>query len=63
MVETKGYDNQSDIPVKEKWKIDSAKLFFKALQDLPELKEKGVQIRYQTKINGESLAQLLSSMK
>jgi type III restriction enzyme len=63
VVETKGYDNRSDIPIKEKWKIDSAKQFFKALQELPELKEKGVQIHYQTKINGESLAQLISSMK
>jgi type III restriction enzyme len=63
VVETKGYDSRSEIPVKEKWKIDSAKQFFKALQELPELKEKGVQIRYETKINGERLAQLLSSMK
>ena len=63
MVETKGYDHLSEIPVKEKWKIDSAKQFFTALQDLPELKEKGVQIHYQTKINGERLAQLISSMK
>ena len=63
VVETKGYDNRSDIPVKEKWKIDSAKQFFKALQNLPELKDKGVQIRYETKINGESLTQLISSMK
>ncbi|MBU4423603.1 MAG: DEAD/DEAH box helicase family protein [Gammaproteobacteria bacterium] len=63
VVETKGYDNRSDIPTKEKWKIDSAKQFFKALQDLPVLKEKGVQIHYQTKINGESLAQLISSIK
>lgn len=62
VVETKGYDNRSDIPIKEKWKIDSAKQFFKALQDLPELKQKGVHIHYQTKINGESLAQLISSM-
>ena len=63
VVETKGYDSRSDIPIKEKWKIDSAKQFFKALQELPELKEKGVRIHYQTKINGESLAQLISSMK
>lgn len=60
VAETKGYDNQSDIPMKEKWKIDSARQFFKAL---PEIKGKGVQIHYQTKINGESLAQLLSAMK
>ena len=63
VVETKGYDNRSDIPAKEKWKIESAKQFFKALQDLPALKEKGVQIHYQTKINGESLAQLISGIK
>lgn len=63
VVETKGYDSKSDISVKEKWKIDSARQFFKALQNLPELKEKGVQIHYQTKINGEHLAQLISSMK
>ena len=63
VVETKGYDHRSEIPVKEKWKIDSARQFFKALQDLPELKDKGVQIRYETKINGERLAQLISRMK
>lgn len=63
VVETKGYDNYADIPTKEKWKIDSARKFFKALQELPELKEKGVQIHYQSKINGESLAQLISGIK
>ncbi|OGA96189.1 MAG: hypothetical protein A3E79_13610 [Burkholderiales bacterium RIFCSPHIGHO2_12_FULL_61_11] len=63
VVETKGYDNYADIPTKEKWKIDSARKFFKALQELPDLKEKGVQIHYQSKINGESLAQLISSIK
>jgi type III restriction enzyme len=63
VVETKGYDNYSDIPAKERWKIDSAKQFFEALQDLPALKGSGVQIKYQTKINGESLAQLISGMK
>ena len=63
VVETKGYDNQGDIPAREKWKIESAKQFFKALQALPELKDKGVQIHYQTKINSDSLAQLISSIK
>lgn len=63
VVETKGYDNYADIPTKEKWKIDSAKQFFNALQELPELKAKGVQIHYQPKINGESLAQLISGIK
>lgn len=63
VVETKGYDSHSDIPAKEKWKIESAKQFFKALQDLPALKQNGVQIHYQTRINGESLAQLISEIK
>lgn len=28
VVETKGYDNQTDIPAREKWKIDNTKKFF-----------------------------------
>ena len=63
VVETKGYDSHSDIPTKEKWKIDSARKFFTALQALPDLKAHGVQIRFETKINHDSLAQLISSMK
>ena len=63
VVETKGYDNYADIPTKERWKMDSAKQFFKALQDLPAIKESGVSVRYERKINGESLAQLISGMK
>ena len=63
VVETKGYANEGDIPLKEKQKIASAKRFFQALQNLPQLQTQGIHIRYQTKINGESLAQLISSMK
>ena len=62
VVETKGYDDYSDISTKEKWKIDSAKQFFKALQALPELKDGGIKIHYQTKINGEKLEQLISGI-
>jgi type III restriction enzyme len=62
VVETKGYDNVSDIPIKEKWKIDSAKKFFEALQELPELKDKGIKIHFQKKINGEKLEQLISGI-
>jgi type III restriction enzyme len=62
VVETKGYDSQTDISIKEKWKINSAKQFFKALQELPELKNKGVKIHFQPKINGEKLEQLISSI-
>ena len=63
VVETKGYDSYADIPAKERWKIDSAKQFFKALQELPQVKTAGIQVKYQTKINGESLAQLISGIK
>jgi len=63
VVETKGYDNLGDIPAKEKQKIESAKQFFKALQALPELRDKGVQIHFQTKINSDTLAQLISSLQ
>ena len=62
VVETKGYNSLADIPVQEKWKIASAKKFFTALQELPELKAKGVKVRFETKINGESLAQLISTI-
>ena len=63
VVETKGYDSLGDIAILERQKIDSARHFFKALQDLPELKSKGVKIHYKTKINGESLAQLIASLE
>lgn len=54
VVETKGYDSHSEIPERERWKIHSAKRFFKALKD------QGIPVHYETKINGEHLAQLLA---
>ena len=63
VVETKSYDSEAEIPTKEQWKIASAKKFFAALGSLPELQQNKVQIHYQTKINGEALAQLISSIK
>ncbi len=53
VVETKGYDNMNQIPDPERWKINSAKQFFEALQ------KEGIPVHYQTKINHESLAQLM----
>jgi restriction endonuclease len=49
--------------LREQWKIASAKRFFEALRALPELQQKNVQIHYQTKINGDSLAALIASIK
>lgn len=56
VVETKGYDSMMDIPAKERWKIDSAKRFFAALR------ERGVPVQFQTRINHETLAQLIGEI-
>jgi len=56
VVETKGYDSQQDIPERERWKIDSAKHFFAAL------KLHGIDVHYKTKINHDSLAQLIKQI-
>lgn len=53
VVETKGYDNHGDIPTKERWKIDSAKRFFEALR------QQGKPVEFHTKINRESLAEII----
>lgn len=53
VVETKGYDNLQDVPERERWKITSAQHFFNAL------KQSGVDVHFKTKINSESLAQLI----
>lgn len=56
VVETKGYDNQQDIPERERWKIDSAKHFFAALKD------QGVEVHYKTKINHDALVELMQEI-
>jgi type III restriction enzyme len=56
VVETKGYDSRQEIPDPEQWKIESAKQFFNALKDY------GVTVHYKTKINGESLQQLIQEI-
>jgi len=57
VVETKGYDHLSELGQKEAFKIQSAKRFFEAL------KARGVPVSFQTKINHESLTQVLSSIE
>ncbi len=56
VVETKGYDNRQDIPERERWKMESAVHFFSAL------KSTGIEVHYKTKINSDSLAQLLQQI-
>lgn len=59
VVETKGYKYESDIADDEKYKIDYAKRFFKALQkELPD-----IDIQYKTRINGQGLGELLREVK
>ncbi len=56
VVETKGYDNEAEVPERERWKIQSARRFFAALQ------AQGVPVKYETKINHEQLAQLIDHL-
>ena len=55
VVETKGYKFAGKIPTDEQKKIDYGKKFFNALQkELP-----NVEIKYKTRINGQSLSDIL----
>ncbi len=56
VVETKGYDNRTDIEGHERFKIDSAKRFFEALR------AEGVRVRFESKINGETLGGLVAGI-
>lgn len=56
VVETKGHDKFDDISIKEKLQIKSAEAFFKKLQ------EKGVNVKYETKLNSPDLSQLISDI-
>lgn len=61
IVETKGYESESDIPLDQQTKIDYAKKFFKALQrhiqNIP-----NTRIEYKTRINKQELYQLLTEI-
>ncbi len=56
VVETKGYDNFSDIGKKEQLQIKSAEAFFQ------KLKEIGINVEYRTKLNALGLSQLISDI-
>ncbi|MEA2050149.1 MAG: DEAD/DEAH box helicase family protein [Campylobacterota bacterium] len=56
VVETKGYDTFEEIGAKEKLQTESAKAFFKKLQ------EKGVNVHYKTKLNSPDLSVLISDI-
>ncbi|MFW2600643.1 DEAD/DEAH box helicase family protein [Aliarcobacter butzleri] len=56
VVESKGYDKFDDISTKEKLQIKSAEAFFKKLREI------GVNVKYQTKLNSPDLSQLISDI-
>ena len=56
VVETKGYDKFDDISTKEKLQIKSAEAFFKKLREM------GVNVEYQTKLNSPDLSQIISDI-
>ena len=56
VVEAKGYDLESDISIKERMKVDSAKQFFQALH------QAGLPVQFQTKLNADDLAQIISQI-
>ena len=55
--ETKGYDDEQDIPEAERKKIDYAKKFFQALGE--NLKDKNIKVAFKTRINKQSLLDCL----
>ncbi|PNV83489.1 MAG: type III restriction-modification system endonuclease [Sulfurimonas sp.] len=57
VVETKGYDDFEQIGDSEKLKIKSAEKFFQTLRD------KGVNIHYETKLNNKQLADILGEIE
>lgn len=57
VVEAKGYDSSNELGKREGYKIASAKRFFDALQN------SGVNVSYKTKLNGETLESLISSIE
>ena len=56
IVETKGYDKFDDISTKEKLQIKSAEAFFRKLREM------GVNVEYQTKLNSPDLSQIISDI-
>jgi type III restriction enzyme len=59
VVETKGYNNESDIPQEEQLKINYAKKFFESLQKA--YKDKDLNISFQTRLNNQTLSHLINN--
>jgi type III restriction enzyme len=57
VVETKGYDSFTKIGNDEQLKIKSAERFFETLKE-----QKGIEVTFKTKINGDELSQMIAKM-
>ncbi|MFY4690797.1 DEAD/DEAH box helicase family protein [Campylobacter jejuni] len=58
--ESKGYDDENDISLNEKKKIDYAKVFFKNLND--NLKDENIKIIFNTRINKQKLIECIKEI-
>lgn len=58
--ESKGYENQSDIPELEQKKIEYAKVFFQKLDE--SLSDKNIKVVFNTRINKQNLLQVLQEV-
>ncbi|QKF64807.1 DEAD/DEAH box helicase family protein [Campylobacter corcagiensis] len=61
--ETKGYDFYDKVSKDERQKIDYAKVFFKALDKYIKTKGVNADIRFETRINKQSLIDILGDLK
>ena len=59
VVESKGYESSTDIPIKEKGKIDFAKKYFEALDE--HYKDQNIKISYKERIDKTQLAALINN--
>lgn len=59
VVEAKGYQSSTSIPIAEKGKIDFAKKYFKALNE--HYKDKNIKISFKERINTTQLASLINN--
>ena len=59
VVESKGYESSTDIPIKEKGKIDFVKKYFEALDE--HYKDQNIKISYKERIDKTQLAALINN--
>lgn len=59
IVEAKGYQSSTDIPMKEKGKIDFAKKYFEALNE--HYKDQNIKVSFKERINRTQLAALITT--